>query len=205
MRLARLIALTVVLGGLTGGAALTRPVVAAAPAGTLTLRAAAAPGQPQAVQLTARLLGPGGQPAGNQPIEFFVRSDEFGGVEVALGTVPTNTGGLASLTYTPRWTGTLAFTAHLPGDATLAAAPATASYLVQSAVPAYRGAAPPLPGLRFGVGRAVEALTLAVWALLAAVLIRVVRGLPRLAAAEPEAGELEGATDAEASIHAHHA
>jgi hypothetical protein len=200
MRLLRLPALIALLGALLGVAILSSPVAAAAPAGTLTLQAGPAPGRPQAVQLTARLLGADGRPVGSEPVTFTIRDADFGGIQVPVGSATTNTAGLATVTYTPRWTGTLAFTAQLGGDATLSSAPATAAFAATSAVPAYHVAPAPLAGLRFGVAWAIEALTVAVWLMLAIVLISVVRGLPRLAAAVPEAGELEGAIDsAEAS------
>ena len=179
-----------VLGALL---ALSSPALAAPAAGKLTLQSVAAIGQRQpTVQLTARLLGPDGKPVGSQSIEFFVKSDDFGGVQVSLGTVPTDTGGQAKLLYMPRWTGTLAFTAHLIGDGTLAAPPATSSYLAAAAVPAYHMAPAPLSALRFGVAWAVEALAVAVWVMLAAVLIRVVRGLPRLARETEASSHIEG-------------
>jgi hypothetical protein len=178
-----------------GALAPAAPAGAEAPAAPaqLTLQAAPPADDPSAVVLTARLLGPDGQPLGNAAVTFFVRSDDFGGVAVRVASATTDAAGYARVRYAPTWRGPQDVTARFDGGAGVGPAQAATRFVAQAVAPAYRPEPAPLAGVRRGVSWAAATVGVGVWVLLLGVLVRVVRELPRAAQRIEASARIPGA------------
>ncbi len=163
------------------------PVLAASTGTSPTLSVSSQPGHPGSLVLRTNL----GDASGHTVVAFFVVTNEFGHPQlVPLGTAKQAPDGFATLTYRPTWGGEEQFVAKL-ADAPGSHQPVvTTNYLVGASKPGplYATANPPRPFSSLGHVFAVALLSIVglVWLTLIVTLVRVARGLPRLATASPE-------------------
>lgn len=181
-RLAGLAGLTAAAGALilagagTGGGAAW---AAAATPTVTTISVAPTPGKAPNLTLSATVTGDTAT-----PVDFYVTTTLFGNPQlVPLGSA-TPAKGVATLTWTPTWTGNETFTAAVANPATgKIVTKAAASYTVTAATPGMSTAQAntPKPLATFGRGMVgfLLAIVFAIWATLLATLWRVSRGVAK--------------------------
>lgn len=185
------VAATVTVLGLYGSpaAAAGKPRANAASASTArppTLTLSVAPGQGKSVNLTLTAYLKGGPSNSSGSVAFFVVDPEFSqGVDVAIGTARAATGGAASISYQPTWSGKEQFVAKVTSGLDGDTPSATAYYSVAASSPGplYATANLTRPASSLGhvfVGTLLVIVAL-VWLTLISTLLLVARRLPRLA------------------------
>jgi ABC-type antimicrobial peptide transport system permease subunit len=155
----------------------------------LTLRAEQAPGDPQAVELTASLVqtpGSSVQPGSlaGDSVNFSVHLDEFAGAPLlALGSATTDATGTATMTYRPTWTGRQALTATVTDASGNTLGSAVTNFTADSADRPFVGtieAARPDGTIGQAVAGVLIALVVILWVTLIAVVVRVRFGIAAL-------------------------
>lgn len=129
------------------------------------------------VMLSATLTADGGKPLSGKPIDFYQPVQLLGARDSYLGTALTDSTGTATLGFTPASTGSQSIRASFAGDSGYASSEATGPVVITATGPLFTESPVPLGALGDVLPYAFGAVVLAVWALLAFVLLRTASGI----------------------------
>ncbi len=129
------------------------------------------------VTLSATLTTNGNKPLSNQPIDFYESVQLLGARESYLGTAQTDSTGTATLGYEPASTGTRMIRASFAGAEGYASSQATGPIAIAETRPLFVEEPRPFGVVGQVLPYALGAVVLAVWGLLAFVLLRTASGI----------------------------
>ena len=131
----------------------------------------------QGYTINVRLLVTQTQPVAGAMVHLYEVVDLFGSKEMLIGMVTTDGQGQGSLNYLPAQRGAHEIVARFPGMPGYATTEGRTTFQAEIAAPPYVVEPAPLADFTSKVPYAVGALVLAVWALIAYVLIGTARGI----------------------------
>ena len=147
---------------------------------SLTLVVASQAAGPEgAVDLTARLRKADGAAVGSRTIQFLLRVDGFGGRLLPLAARTTDATGMATASFTPRWTGNHQLLARFVGDEQHGPSEVSVVYKAEVAVLIYLPEGRPLAAVSRWVPVGLGVVMVSIWLVLGGVILRIIVGVPR--------------------------
>jgi hypothetical protein len=162
--------LSLTLGGGRAAAAPTAVAVTALPPADIQ------PGKP--VTLGAKLVDTAtNRPLGGYELQFFIMTDVFGERPMKVGQANTDATGSAYVLYKPSWEGETKVVVRYVGGVQYATGQGTYQFNAVGPVPVHQNASFGLEQIRRIAPWVIFALVGGVWAILAFVVVRTVRGI----------------------------
>ncbi len=129
------------------------------------------PGKP--VTVAAQLVDAAGKPLGGFPLKLYVMTAPFGPRLMKVAEVATDSGGEATLSYTPSWVGDIKATVIFAGTKEFAAAQTDTEFKSVGPVTLHRDADFGLESIRDWAPTVVALLVAAIWSTFIVVVVRL--------------------------------